>query len=144
MTQHLAPKGHAPFGSMLRGCVVFGLGSAILMTALMGALRGADGALGGLLGSVVALVILLVGLLGIGAIVSGHASLAMAGALVVYLGQLILLAAVVLALRDASWLDGRAFAIGAIVTTLLVQVGLVVGYTRARHVMFPDAGEASR
>ena len=144
MTQPHARKGHAPFGSMLRGCVVSGLGGVLVMTALMGMLRGQDGAVGGLLGSTIALVILLVGLLGIGAIVSGHASLAMAGALVVYLGQLILLAAVVLALRDASWLDGRAFAIGAIVTTLLVQVGLIVGYTRARHVMFPDSGEAAR
>lgn len=144
MTQHLAPKGHAPFGSMLRGCLVAGVVGSALITAVMGAARGQDGAVAALLGSGVAFAILLVGLLGISAIVSGHPSVAMAGALVVYLGQLILLAAVVLALRDAAWLDGRAFAIGAIVTTILVQVGLVVGYTRARHVLFPDAGEVSR
>jgi hypothetical protein len=116
----------------------------VLIAAVLGLQRGGDGSVAALLGGATALVILLVGLLGIAAIVSGHPSIAMAGAFVVYLGQLILLAAVVLSLRDAAWLDGRAFAIGAVVTTVLAQVGLVAGYARARHVMFPDAGEVTR
>jgi hypothetical protein len=128
---------------MLSGSVVAGSAGAVLTAGVLGAVRGGDGLLGALLGGATALVILVVGLLGIAAIVAGHPSIAMAGAFVVFLGQLILLAAVVLALRDAAWLDGRAFAIGAVVTTVLAQVGLVFGYTRARHVMFPDSTSAS-
>lgn len=144
MTQHPARQGRSPFRAMLLGSVASGLAGAVLSAAVLGVLRGGDGLVAALLGGATALVILVVGLLGIAAIVAGHPAVSMAGAFVVYLGQLILLAAVVLALRDAAWLDGRAFAIGAVVTTVLAQVGLIVGYTRARHVMFPDAGEAVR
>jgi hypothetical protein len=147
MTQHPARQGRSPFRRMLLGSVLAGSAGAVLTAGVLGAVRGGDGLVGALLGGATALLILVVGLLGIAAIVSGHPSVAMAGALVVYLGQLILLAAVVLVLRDAAWLDGRAFAIGAVATTVLAQVGLVLGYTRARHVMFPDAstsGEVTR
>ena len=68
----------------------------------------------------------------------------MAGALVVYLGQLIALVAVLLVLRDQPWLHGRAFALGAIITTVAVQVGQVSGYARGRHTLFPAAGEVAR
>ena len=144
MTQQPARQGRSPFRAMLLGSVASGLAGAVLSAAVLGGLRGGDGLVAALLGGATALVILVVGLLGIAAIVAGHPAVSMAGAFVVYLGQLILLAAVVLALRDAAWLDGRAFAIGAVATTVLAQVGLIVGYTRARHVMFPDAGEAVR
>ena len=144
MTQHPARQGRSPFRAMLLGSVASGLAGALLSAAVLGVLRGGDGLVGALLGGATALLILVVGLLGIGAIVSGHPSVAMAGAFVVYLGQLIPLAAVVLALRDAAWLDGRAFAIGAVATTVVAQVGLITGYTRARHVIFPDAGEVTR
>ena len=129
---------------MLRGAVVSGLASVAGLGALLWAVRGERGGLAAGLGSGVALGVLLLGLLGIAAIVAGHPSIAMAGALVVYVGQLVLLAAVVLALRDAAWLDGRAFVIGAAGTTVVMQVGLVAGYTRARHVLYPGAGEVAR
>ena len=144
MTQHPARQGRSPFRGMLLGSVTAGAAGAGLAAGVLGLQRGGDGSVAALLGGATALLILVIGLLGIAAIVSGHPAVSMAGAFVVYLGQLILLAAVVLALRDAAWLDGRAFAIGAVVTTVLAQVGLVLGYTRARHVMFPDAGEVTR
>lgn len=136
--------GKTPLRGMLRGAVATGLVASLVVAGALWALRGEEGALAGLLGAAVAFVVLLVGLLGISVIVAGHASIAMAGALVVYLGQLILLAAVVLVLRDADWLDGRAFVVGTVATTLLMQVGLIFGYSRARHVLFPHAGEVSR
>jgi hypothetical protein len=144
MTQQSARQGHSPFRRMVLGSVASGSAGAVLTAGVLGAVRGGDGLVAALLGGATALVILVVGLFGIAAIVAGHPAVAMAGALVVYLGQLILLAAVVLVLRDAAWLDGRAFAIGAVATTVMAQVGLVVGYTRARHVMYPDAGEVTR
>ena len=128
---------------MVLGSVASGSAGAVLTAGVLGAVRGGDGLVAALLGGATALVILLVGLFGIAAIVAGHPAVAMAGAFVVFLGQLILLAAVVLSLRDAAWLDGRAFAIGAVATTVTAQVGLVLGYTRARHVLYPDSTSAS-
>ena len=69
------------------------------------------------------------------------AATSMAGAGVVYIGQLILIATVVLALRGVDWLDGRAFALSAIAQTLVMQVGQVVGYVRSRHEINPGSLE---
>lgn len=129
---------------MLRGALLPGLVAVVAVPGIVWALRGELAALSATAGVVVALVVLVVGLLAVSAVVSGHPSIAMAGALVVYIGQLILLVAALLALRGADWLDGRAFAIGAVAETLVVQVGQIVGYTRARHEIYPNAGEVQR
>lgn len=47
--------------------------------------------------------------------------------------------AAVLALRGADWLDGRPFALSAIAQTVLMQVGQIVGYARARHEIAPGS-----
>lgn len=137
MTERRAPRSHSPWAGMLRGTLVASAAGVVLSAGLLTALRGTDATSGALLGSALAAVVLLVGLVGIRAVVSAHASLAMAGALVVYLGQLILLAAAAVLLGGAHWLDGTALAIAAALTTVLVQVGLVRGYARSRHVLFP-------
>ena len=50
-----------------------------------------------------------------------------------------LVVAAVLALRGADWLDGRPFALSAIAQTLVMQVGQVAGYVRARHEIAPGS-----
>ena len=64
--------------------------------------------------------------------------MSMAGAFVVYLGQLLVLVAVFLVLRTQPWLDGPSFTVAAVVETLGWQVGQVVGFRRARHEVYPD------
>ena len=59
----------------------------------------------------------------------------MAGAAVVYIGQIVLIVAALLVLREREWLDGRAFAVAAVGQVLLMQVAQVVGYGRGRHVI---------
>ncbi|WP_186828014.1 hypothetical protein [Knoellia locipacati] len=105
------------------------------------AYAGEQAALSALAGAGLVLVVLTVGLVGITAVVMGPAATSMAGAGVVYLGQLVLIVAAVLALRGADWLDGRPFALSAIAQTVVMQVGQIVGYARARHEIAPGSLE---
>ncbi|XVX21366.1 hypothetical protein ACQP1U_05690 [Actinomycetota bacterium] len=128
-----------PFGDMLRGLVVCGLLALIPLTVLFWAVQSGAAGESALAGALVTIAVMVLGLLGMRMVLAGDLSIAMAGALVVYLGQLILLMAALLVLRKAEWLDGRAFAISAIVTVVATQVGLVRGYLRARHPIYPGA-----
>lgn len=131
---------------MLRGALVPGMIALPVLAGTFWAYAGEAAALSALAGAALVLVVLTVGLLGITAVVMGPAATSMAGAGVVYLGQLILIAAAVLVLRGVDWLDGRPFAVSAIAQTLAMQVGQIVGYLRARHEIHPgslDRGAAS-
>ena len=125
----------SPVPAMIRGALVPGLvlgPVAATVGYAAGGPRAAASAAGGA-GSV--LVILLIGLLAITAVVTGPVGLSMAGAGVVYLGQLVLLVALVAVLQRLEGLDGGAFALAAIAQALAMQVGQIVGYVRARHVL---------
>lgn len=127
---------------MRRGVLAAGLAGTAVLT-LAGALtKGVDGALSALAGSLLAFVVILVGLVAISLVVAGDPGASMAGAGVVYLGQLILLVAAMLVLREAAWLDGTITAVSAIVATVVLQVGQLTGYVRARHVIYPQGGHA--
>ena len=127
---------------MRRGVLAAGLAGTAVLT-LAGALtKGVDGALSALAGSLLAFVVILVGLVAISLVVAGDPGASMAGAGVVYLGQLILLVAAIAVLREAAWLDGTIAAASAVVATLLLQVGQLTGYVRARHVVYPQGGHA--
>jgi hypothetical protein len=125
---------------MLAGSIAAGSASGIGVGAGWWIASGPRGGRSALLGAGVAGTVLLVGLVGISLVLAGQPALAMAGAFVVYLGQLILLAVVIAVLRDAGWLHGRAFVTGVVGTTLAMQAGQVAGYARARHPM-PDGAQ---
>lgn len=136
------PPRRTPVQGMRRGVLVSGVGATLVLTIVGAVAKGADGALSALAGSLLAFVVILVGLLAITVIVAGDPAVSMAGAGVVYLGQLILLVGALLVLHGASWLEGDITAFSAIVATVLLQVGQVTGYVRSRHVIFPQAGRA--
>lgn len=139
VTSNLAPR--TPVRMMLRGALVPGMIALLVLAGAFWAYAGEPAALSALAGAGTVFLILLAGLAGITAVVLGPAATSMAGAGVVYLGQLILIAAVILALRGVDWLDGRAFALSAIIQTLVMQAGQVIGYLRARHEIHPGALE---
>lgn len=126
---------------MLRGALVPGMIALLALAGAFWAYAGERAALSALAGAGLVLVVLTVGLVGITAVVMGPAATSMAGAGVVYLGQLVLIVAAVLALRGADWLDGRPFALSAIAQTVVMQVGQIVGYARARHEIAPGSLE---
>ena len=126
---------------MLRGALVPGMIALLVLAGAFWAYAGEQAALSALAGAGLVLVVLTVGLVGITAVVMGPAATSMAGAGVVYLGQLVLIVAAGLALRSADWLDGRPFALSAIAQTVVMQVGQIVGYARARHEIAPGSLE---
>lgn len=132
----------SPVQGMRRGVIVAGVAGTLVLTLIGALTKGSDGALSALAGSLLAFVVILVGLLAISLVVSGDPGASIAGAGVVYLGQLILLVAAILVLRDATWLEGTVTAVSAIVATVLLQVGQLAGYVRARHVIHLQGGHA--
>lgn len=128
----------SPARSMLRTSLWFSVASVPAIALGGWLLRGQAGGISALVGALVAVAFFVVGGLGVRAVVAGEPALSIAGALVVYIGQLIGLAAVFLVLRGVDWIDGRAFAAAAIIQTLVWQVGQVVGFRRGRHEIYPD------
>jgi len=121
---------------MLRGAVVPSLVAIPVITGIAWAWRGEHASRSALVGVLVAFVIFGVGLVAIKTVVDGHPGFSMAGALVVYFGQLIAVLFVIVLLRGASWLDGRAFAAGVVAEGLVWQIGLVNGFLRGRHQIY--------
>lgn len=111
----------------------FGVGvPGVLLASALGLTVGPAAAASAALGAVVALVVIAIGLFAIAAVLQGEPALAMAGAAVVYIGQLILIAALWLVLREQEWLVGRAFSLAAILQVIALQVAMITGYVRGR------------
>lgn len=127
---------------MLRGVAIAGLVGTLTISLTALALRGADGGASALLGALLAFGVILLGLVAIRAVLAGDAGISMAGAFVVYLGQLMLLAAAILVLAEQPWLEGPVLAVAVVVQTVLLQVGQIHGYVRSRHVLYPESGPA--
>lgn len=136
------PPRRTPVQGMRRGVLVSGVAGTALLTLVGAMAKGADGALSALAGSLLAFVVILVGLLAITVIVAGDPATSLAGAAVVYLGQLILLVGAIAVLREAVWLDGTVAAVSAVAATVVLQAGQVTGYVRSRHVIYPQVGHA--
>lgn len=121
---------------MLRSAVVPSLVAVPVITGIAWAWRGEPGTRSALVGALVAFVIFGVGFVAIKMVVDGQPAFSMAGAMVVYFGQLIAVLFVIVLLRGASWLDGRAFAAGVVAEGLVWQIGLIAGFLRGRHPVY--------
>ena len=116
------PHAGAPFGAMLRGALLPSLVAGLLATVAVVVVRGGDALAGALIGLVVS-----VGFFGSGMFLLSrparrarpHAFLAVA--IAPYLGQVIALLLVIIAFKDADWVDGRALGIVALVVTIVWQ-----------------------
>ena len=132
----------SPVPGMRRGVLVAGVTGTVLIT-LAGALtQGRDGALSALAGSLLAFGVMLLGVVAISLVVAGDPGASMAGAGLVFMGQIIVLIAAIALLREAAWLDGPITAAATVVQVVLIQVGQLTGYVRARHEVYPQGGRA--
>ncbi|MFJ6131697.1 hypothetical protein [Janibacter terrae] len=132
----------SPVQGMRRGVLVSGVVGTALTVLVAAIAAGVDGALSALAGSLLAFFVVLTGLLAIALIVAGDVGTSTAGAGVVYLGQLIILVAAIAVLREMPWLDGRTAALSAVAATVVLQVGVVAGYVRGRHLIHPSGAGA--
>jgi ATP synthase protein I len=62
----------------------------------------------------------------------------LAGALAVYLGQIIFLGIVILTLSGAHWLDGTAFGLSVLAVALIWQLFQVVAFLRLRKPVYDN------
>ena len=91
-----------------------------------------------LLGVAVAVVFFAAGLAVMKRVVGANPLSVLAGALAVYLGQIIFLGVIILVLSGARWLDGTAFGLAILVVALVWQVCQVVTFLRMRHSVYDD------
>ncbi len=131
-----------PFARMLLAGTAVTAAFALVTCAVLAVVSGPLAALNAGLAAGLVAVLFIAGALGVRAVLGPDAraaSSALMGALVVYLGQLILGTALVLVLRDLPGLDRDAIAIGGLGGAVAWQIGMVAGFVSARvHVFDPS------
>ncbi len=134
-----------PFAVMLRGAFVPTLlvGPVVVVAAAVAG--GAKAALGAFLGFAIAIAFFALGLLVMRKLDSAADPLRfLASAMAVFLGQLFFLLVVIIALKDAQWLDATAFGLSALAVALVWQVFQVVAFVRSRRLAFDEPRETGQ
>jgi len=81
------------------------------------------------------------GLYVMGRVVKANPMLVLAGALAVYLGQVLFLGVVILSLSGASWLDGTSFGLSVLAVALIWQLSQVVAFVKMRKPVYDNPVE---
>jgi ATP synthase protein I len=143
-TPSSAPHAGAPFGAMLRGALLPSVLAGLLTVVVLVAVRGGDALAGALIGLAVSIGFFASGMFLLSRLVrdaSPHAFFAVAMA--VYFGQVIVLLLVIIAFKDADWVDGVALGLVALVVTLVWQVFAMIALRRARIPVYDEPSERS-
>src|SRR5215203_5322698 len=122
-TQSTVPHAGAPFGVMLRGALVPSVLAGLLAAVVLVGVRGVDAVAGALIGLVVSVGFFASGMFLLSRLVrSANPQAFVAVAMAVYLGQVLVLLLVIIAFKDADWVDGVALGLVALVVTVAWQV----------------------
>ena len=97
-----APAPNAPFTAMLRGALLPSIAAGLVAVVVLWVMRQSRGGLGGLLGVAVAVVFFAAGLYVMKRVVGANPLSVLAGALAVYLGQIIFLGIIILVLAERA------------------------------------------
>ena len=141
-TPSATPAPNAPFDAMLRGALLPSTAAGLLAVVVLWVLRDSDGGLAALLGVAVAVIFFAAGLAVMKRVVGANPLSVLAGALAVYLGQILFLGVIILVLSGARWLDGTAFGLAILVVALVWQVCQVVAFLRMRQSVYDDPSSA--
>jgi hypothetical protein len=130
---------------MLRGAFIPSVIASVITIVVFWVLRDLRGAEGALFGAAIALVVFGVGLKLMTKMVNANPISVFAGAMAVYLGQVIFMGVIIIAMRDVTWLDGLACGITILVVTLAWQVFQARAYLRMRQTVYdePAASDAA-
>lgn len=143
-TSSTEPHAGAPFAAMLRGALLPSAAAGLLATGVLVLVRGGGALAGALLGLVVAVGFFASGMFLLSRLVrSANPQAFVAVAMAVYLGQVIALLLVILAFKDADWVDGPALGGVAFVVTVVWQVFAMRALRSARVPVYdlPDERE---
>jgi ATP synthase protein I len=143
MTQPPAslPAHGPPFAAMLRGAVVPMVCTAPVIVLVLWITRQTRGGLAALLGVFIAVVFFAGGLYVMKRVSNANPISVLAGALAVYLGQVIFLGLVIFSLSGADWLDGKAFGLSVLAVALIWQLSQVVAFIRLRKPVYDEPGQ---
>jgi ATP synthase protein I len=121
---------------MLRASVIPMLVTAPVIVLVFWITGQSRGGLAALLGVVISVFFFAGGLLVMARVTNANPLSVLAGALAVYLGQVIFLGVVIFALSGADWLDGTAFGLSILAVALIWQVSQVAAFLRLRKPVF--------
>jgi ATP synthase protein I len=140
--QHVSgPAQPLPFAAMLHGALIPMVCSAPVIVLVFWITRQTRGGLAALLGVSIAVAFFTSGLYVMARVTSPNPLSVFAGGLAVYLGQVIFIGLVILALSGADWLDGRAFGLSVLAVALIWQVSQVVTYLRLRRPVYDEPAD---
>jgi ATP synthase protein I len=121
---------------MLRATVIPMVAMAPVVVAVFWITRQSRGGLAALLGVCIAVVFFASGLYVMGRVTNANPLSVLAGALAVYLGQVIFLGVVILTFSDAHWLDGTSFGLSVLAVALIWQLSQVMAFMRLRKPVY--------
>ena len=132
-----------PFAAMLRATVLPMVACTPVIVGVCWVAGNARAGLSGLLGVVIAALFFVSGLFVISRVAKANPLSVLAGALAVYLGQVLFLGVVILSLSGAGWLDGTSFGLSVLAVALIWQLCQVVAFVRLRKPVYDPAAEQS-
>jgi ATP synthase protein I len=135
------PAPAAPFAAILRATVVPMSAAVPVIVAVFWVTRGSRGGLGALLGACIAVVFFASGLYVMGRVTNANPLSVLAGAIAVYLGQVVFLGVVILTLSGVHWLDGTAFGLSVLAVALIWQLCQVVAFMRLRQHVYDQPAD---
>jgi ATP synthase protein I len=126
---------------MLRGTLIPMVATVPVIVAVFWIARQSRGGLAALLGVSIAVAFFAGGLYVMGRVTNANPLSVLAGALAVYLGQVIFLGVVILTFSGAHWLDGTAFGLSVLAVALIWQVCQVVAFVRLRRPVYDEPAD---
>ena len=141
--QASGPAPVPPFAAMLRATVVPMAAAVPVIVAVFWLTRSTRGGMAALLGAAIAVTFFASGLYVMGKVTNANPLSVLAGALAVYLGQIIFLGVVILTFSGAHWLDGTAFGLSILAVALIWQVSQVVAFMRLRQPLYDGPAQVS-
>jgi ATP synthase protein I len=131
-----------PFAVMLRGAFLPTLVVGPVAVIVAAVVSGGRAALGAFLGFAIAIAFFALGLVVMRKLGGASDPLRfLASALAVFMGQLLFLLVVIIALQGAHWLDGTAFGFTILAVALVWQVFQVLAFVRSRRLVFDAPAE---
>ena len=134
------PAHGPPFAAMLRGALIPMICTTPVIVLVFWITRQTRGGLAALLGVFIAVVFFAGGLYVMKRVSNANPISVLAGALAVYLGQVIFLGLVIFSLSGADWLDGKAFGLSVLAVALIWQLSQVVAFVRLRKPVYDEPG----
>ena len=136
--QVLGPANSSLFAAMLSGAVIPMAFTAPVIVLVLWITRSTRGGLAALLGVCIAVVFFASGLYVMKRVAHASPLSVLAGAIAVYLGQVIFLGLVIVSLSGANWLDGKAFGLSILAVALVWQLSQIRAFVMLRKPVYDE------